>query len=96
MEQKNLKTIRRVDVLRQMEEREDAYGHRVLYSIQFYNKSGEVVFFGHAYTCGLRANMKSNRLRGLQPCDKAGNKVGHVVPLGIDNIRMFNGMKVVL
>lgn len=91
-----IKTIRRVDVLRQMEERENQYGRRVLFSIQFYNKQGEVVTMSHAYTCGLRSDMKSNRLRGLQQCDGAGNKIGHVVPVSIDNIRMFNGYKVVL
>lgn len=90
------KTIRRVDAVREMEMREDQYGKRVLYSIQFWNKQGEVVFFRHAYTCGLRANMKSNRLRGVQPCDAAGNKTGHVHPVSIDNIRMFNQMRVVL
>lgn len=89
-------TIRRADCLREMETREDAYGHRVLYSIQFYSKKGEVVYFVHAFTCGLRVNMKQNRLRGVQPCDSAGNKVGHVVAVSIDNIRMFNGKRVVL
>lgn len=94
--EKEYKTIRRVDALRQMEVREDQYGHRVLFSIQFYNKEGEVVTMSHAYTCGLRADMKSNRLRGVQQCDASGNKIGHVVPVSIDNIRMFNGLKVVL
>lgn len=88
--------IKRADALREMEVREDQYGKRVLYSIQFYTKHGEVVYFGHAYTCGLNANMKANRLRGVQQCDAAGNKIGHVVPVSIDNIRMFNGQKVVL
>jgi hypothetical protein len=94
--EKEYKTIRRVDALRQMEVREDQYGKRVLFSIQFYNKHGEVVTMSHAYTTGLRSDMKSNRLRGLQQCDAAGNKIGHVVPVSIDNIRMFNGQKVVL
>lgn len=96
MEKEELKTIRRVDALRQMEEREDQYGHRVLFSIQFYNKEGEVVTMSHAYTCGLKVSLKDNRLRGLQQTDAAGNKIGHVVPVSIDNIRMFNGLKVVL
>lgn len=91
-----IKKIRRVDAVRQMEVREDQYGRRVLYSIQFWNKRGEVVTMSHAYTCGLRADMKSNRLRGVQQCDAAGNKIGHVVPVSIDNIRMFNGQRVVL
>lgn len=96
MSQGGLKTIRRVDALREMEVREDQYGKRVLYSIQFYTKEGEVVYYSHAYTTGLWANMKVNRLRGVQQCDSAGNKIGHVVPVSIDNLRMFNGKKVVL
>ena len=96
MEQNEIKTIRRVDAVKQMEIREDQYGHRILFSIQFYNKSGEVVTMSHAYTCGLRVSLKDNRLRGLQQTDAAGNKIGHVVPVSIDNIRLFNGLKVVL
>ena len=91
-----IKTIRRVDALRQMELREDQYAHRVLYSLQFYTKQGEVVSMSHAYTCGLRADMKKSRLRGVQQCDSAGNPIGHVVAVSIDNIRMFNNQKVVL
>lgn len=79
-----------------MEVREDQYGKRVLFSIQFYNKKGEVVTMSHAYTCGLRANLKNARLRGIQQCDKAGNKIGHPVPVSIDNLRMFNSQIVVL
>lgn len=96
MEKEEIKTIRRADALREMEIREDQYGHRVLFSLEFYTKEGEVVYFSHAFTCGLRANMKDNRLRGVQQCDSAGNKIGHPVPVSIDNLRMFNGQKVVL
>lgn len=94
--EKDYKTIRRVDALKEMEVREDRYGKRVLYSIQFYNSLGEVVTMSYAYTTGLRADLKSNRLRGVQQCDASGNKIGHVVPVSIDNIRMFNNQKVVL
>lgn len=79
-----------------MERREDQYSKRVLYSLQFYKKNGEVVTMSHAYTTGLRANMKKERLRGVQQCDAAGNKIGHVVPVSIDNLRMFNKQIVVL
>ena len=64
--------------------------------VQFYNSLGEVVTMSYAYTTGLRADLKSNRLRGVQQCDASGNKIGHVVPVCIDNIRMFNNQKVVL
>ena len=90
------KTIRRVDALRQMELREDSYGRRVLFSIQFYASDGEVVSMSHAFTCGLRVSLKNNRLRGVQQCDHLGNKIGHPVPVSIDNIRMFNNQIVVL
>lgn len=93
---KDVKTIKRVDAVRQMEIREDQYGNKILFSIQFYNKQGEVVTMSHAFSCGLRVSLKENRLRGMQQCDAAGNKIGHPVPVSIDNIRMFNGMKVVL
>lgn len=89
-----LKTIRRADALREMETREDQYGKRVLFSVEFYTKEGEVVYFSHAFTCGLRANMKNNRLRGIQQCDSAGNRIGHPVAVSIDNLRTFNGNKV--
>ena len=94
--EKDIVTIRRADALREMETREDQYGHRVLYSVQFYKKNGEVVYLSHAYTCGLKMNMKERRMRGIQPCDSAGNKIGHSYAVSIDFLRMFNGKKVVL
>ncbi|MBQ3301789.1 MAG: hypothetical protein IJH04_06575 [Eggerthellaceae bacterium] len=90
------KTIRRADALREMELREDQYGKRRLYSLQFWKKNGEVVYYARCYTCGLPFNLKSNRMRGIQQCDDHGNKIGHVVPVSIDNLRMYNGQKVVL
>lgn len=94
--EKDIKTIKRVDALHEMEIREDQYGKRVLFSIEFYTKEGELVYFSHAYSCGLRQNMKKNRLRGVQQCDSAGNKIGHAVAVSIDNIRSFNNKKVTL
>lgn len=94
--EKDIKTIKRVDALHEMEIREDQYGKRVLFSIEFYTKEGELVYFSHAYSCGLRQNMKKNRLRGVQQCDSAGNKIGHTVAVSIDNIRSFNNKKVTL
>ena len=94
--EKEIEEIRRADALREMEIREDQYGKRVLFSIEFYTKSGEVVYFSHAFTCGLRQDMKKNRLRGVQQCDSAGNKIGSPTAVSIDNLRMFNGKKVVL
>ena len=94
--EKEIETIRRVDALREMEIREDQYGKRVLFSVEFYTKEGELVYFSHAFSCGLRQDMKKNRIRGVQQCDSAGNKIGHVYVVRIDNLRMFNGQKVIL
>lgn len=94
--EKEIETIRRVDALREMEIREDQYGKRVLFSVEFYTKEGELVYFSHAFSCGLRQNMKINRLRGVQQCDSAGNKIGSPTAVSIDNLRMFNNKKVVL
>ena len=94
--EKEIKTIKRADVLREMEVREDQYGKRVLFSLEFYTKEGELVYLSHAYSCGLNADMKKNRIRGVQQCDSAGNKIGHVYVVRIDNLRMFNGQKVIL
>ena len=91
-----IKKIRRTDALNEMEVHEDQYGKKVLFSVEYYTKDGEVVYYSHAYACGLRQNMKENRLRGIQQCDQAGNKIGHPVAVSIDNLRMFNGKKVVL
>ena len=92
--EKEVQTIKRVDALREMEIREDQYGKRVLFSVEFYTKEGELVYFSHAFSCGLRQNMKANR--GVQQCDSAGNKIGSPTAVSIDNLRMFNDKKVVL
>lgn len=89
-------TIKRVDALSEMEIREDQYGKRVLFSLEFYTKDGELVYFSHAHTCGLKQNMKETRLRGIQQTDAVGNAIGHPVAVSIDNLRVFNGKKVTL
>ena len=45
---------------------------------------------------GLKADMKRNRLRGIQPVDSEGNPIGHIHAVSIDNLREFNGMQVVI
>ena len=91
-----LKSIRRADALREMETREGADGKRVYFSIQFYKKNGELVYFSRACTCGLRIDMKRNRMRGIKQCDQRGNVIGTPVAVSIDNIREFNHMRVKL
>lgn len=77
-------------------ELKETQGIRNTFSIQFYKKNGELVFFPNACTAGLRFNMSENRMRGVQQLDNNGNKIGHVVPVCIDNIREFNHQQVVL
>lgn len=89
-----MNTIRRVEVLNEIEVPETSKGKPKFFSIQFYTDSGELVFVNRAKVCGLRMNMKSARRRGIQPVDVSGNPIGHIYPLCIDNIREFNGQRV--
>lgn len=88
--------IKRVDAIREMELRENKNGSVRLFSIQFYKQNGELVSLLHAKAAGLRANMKTNRIRGVQQTDKDGNPIGHIHTVSIDNIREFNHKKVTL
>ena len=88
--------MKRCDVITEMDIQEDALHRRRYFSIQFYKKNGEIVTLSRARSCGLRMNMKSNRMRGVQQVDDKGNAVGHIYPVCIDNIREFNGQKVTI
>lgn len=88
-------SIRRSDVLSEMDIHEMADKRTSnRFSIQFYKQNGELVTLTRARSCGLRANMKTNRSRGVQQVDENGNAVGHIYPVCIDNIREFNGIRV--
>jgi hypothetical protein len=89
-------SIKRRDVLTEMEIKENGSGKPVYFAIQFYKANGELVSLHRAKSCGLRADMSSNRLRGVQAVDIAGNPEGHIYPISIDNIRTFNHIKVVI
>ena len=89
-------TIRRSDALRQMETKEKSEGKAGYFAIQFYKRNGELVSLPRAITAGLRANMKEQRLRGIQPIDHAGDAIGHIYPVSIDNIRTFNNLQVTI
>lgn len=77
-----------------MEVNESPSGKGIYFSIQFYKSDGEVVTLTKAKSCGLRMDMKSARKRGVQQVDDFGNAVGHIYPVSIDNIRMFNNIRV--
>ena len=88
--------VRRMNVLREMELRDDGKGNGVFFSIRFVKGDGELVYFGRARSCGLKGNMKKSRKRGVMPVDMRGNDVSpHPYPVGIDNILEFNGDEVV-
>ena len=92
--------IRRADALREMETREKANGKASHFSLQFYLKNGkevtEYLAVEGSIMRGLKADMKRNRLRGIQPVDSEGNPIGHIHAVSIDNLREFNGMQVVI
>jgi len=90
------KVIKRSEVLKQMETREKVNGKPNYFSIQFYKKNGELVILHRAKITGLRANMSTNRLRGIQAIDNMDNPIGHIYAVSIDNIRMFNEMQVAI
>lgn len=88
-------TIKRADVLTIME-LAGRSGSQSYFSIQFYKNNGELVSLQRARTCGLKMNMKDHRKRGVQMVDDHGNAVGHIYPVCIDNIRLFNNIRVII
>lgn len=85
-------TIKRTDALREINRHETSDGSTNIFSIRFILKDGESVYLPNAKSAGLRANMKKNRLVGIEPCTSTGDQVaGHVYPVQIDNIMEFNG-----
>jgi hypothetical protein len=89
-------TIKRSEALREMDIREDTFGHRRSYSITFVTKSGELKSFSNATSCGLRMDMKSNRMRGVQQLDLSGNKIGTPIAVSIDAMVSYNNRIIVL
>jgi hypothetical protein len=86
--------IRRNLVLKELEAKETPDGKQTVFSIKFVKKDGELVFFPRAVSTGLKMNMKENRMRGILPVDQDGNACGHVTPVHIDGIIMWNGSNV--
>jgi len=79
-----------------MELKHDPNGNPVIYSIKFIKANGEIVYLPKAISCGLRANMKANRLRGVMPVNKKAEQTEHIYPVNIDSIIEFNGLKVAI
>ena len=89
-------TIRRNLVLREYDVKETPQGGQTVFSIKFIKRNGELVFMPKAVACGLNADMKKNRLRGVLPVDAQGEGIGHPTPVNIDAIVEWNGMPVEL
>jgi hypothetical protein len=88
--------IRRNLMLKEMDIRWLPNGERNIISIKFVDKSGKLRYVPQAYVRGLPWDVQEARQRGIQPCDCRGNMEGHLYPVGIDSIVMFNGMEVIL
>lgn len=88
--------IRRADVLREYDIKETPSGKRVVFSLKFVSFSGQLIFLPRAIACGLKYNMAIKRQRGVIPVDSKCEKIGHVYPVGIDNLVEWNGNRVIL
>ena len=96
MAETDRESIARHDALSDLELHETSSGSRHVYSIDFITKKGEYIHLPHAYTCGLKGDMKANRLRGIRPCTGDGQPIGHVYPVQIDNILRYQGKTITL
>lgn len=79
-----------------MDVKETPDGKSVIFSIVFITKQGQRVFLPYAINTGLPYSLKFHRLRGILPVDREGEKIGHVYPVGIDNLIEFNSKEVML
>lgn len=88
--------IRRNLMLKEIDIRFFPNGKRNIYSIKFVDKAGKIRFIPQCYTRGLPYNVKDARQRGIQPCNCLGEPEGHLYPVGIDAVLMYNNMEVIL
>jgi hypothetical protein len=91
-----VKYIRRNLMLKEIDIKWLPGGKRNIFSVKFVTKSGSIHYFPYAYATGLKYNMSEFRQRGIQECDEFGKSIGHVYPVSIDAILMFNKMEVIL
>lgn len=89
-------TVRRSQVLDELDIRVLPDGRKRVFSIKFVTKEGKLYYFPRAFSCGAgRMNQREYRMVGIRPCDCQGNPEGHVTPVVIDNILQFDGRRVV-
>jgi len=89
-------TIRRNLALKEYDIKETPDGKQVVFSIKFVKANGEIVFMPRAVACGLKQNMKNNRLRGVLPVDAQNNSIGHPTPVSINAILEWNKKLIIL
>ncbi len=83
-------------MLKSLDVKSNPNGSQVVFSIVFLKKNGERVFLPRAIATGLPFSLTAHRMRGILPVDFKGEKIGHVYPVGIDNILEYNSMEVIL
>lgn len=86
----------RREMLADMDIRTLPDGQRRVVSVKYIDKTGKLRFFPQATVGGAgRMNNQQWRVRGFTPCDCKGNAEDHVHPVGIYNIIMYNGRKII-
>lgn len=90
------KVITRRNMLHMMDVRFKPNGIPMVYSAKFVQVDGKLRYFPQCTVSGAgKFNSSENRMRGLTPCDCAGNPEDHTHAVRIDNIIEFNGHRVV-
>ena len=89
-------TIRRNMVLRELGLKWLPNGKRAIFSIKYVEKSGKLRYVPQAFATGLHYSLIKKRQQGIQPCDCLANIEGHILPISIDAILMYNNMEVIL
>lgn len=90
-----MKTISRLDMLREISTKETSSVERKLFSIKFVTKGGEVVYLPFAYDTPIRPELQSKRFIGVMPSSSTGQSISsHPTPVLIDNILEYNHQQV--
>jgi len=66
-------------------------GSRKFFSVGFIAKNGEFIYVKRGKRSGLRFNMKKHDYKAVQPVDKNGEDIGHVLPVWIHSIVFYRG-----
>ncbi len=66
-------------------------GRTKFFSVAFVTKNGEFRFIKRGIRSGLRANMKKNDSKAVQPVDADGTPIDHIYPVWIHSILYYSG-----